>query len=448
MVASNEYRLRFFWRKSNENPRRTARKRSPWPSSSRSSACASLLLAASLPIFACSDPGEDPIETDGEADSSTGDVPTCIEISEDITGDETWDDHIDDPSIPDYCVRAGIGIRGGAALTIAPGTSVAFDAGTSLRVDKAEAAALVAVGSPDAVIDLHGSTPEAGWWEGIEIGSADPRNRLEYVRLADAGGGGDVFADDELGGVAAGLVLDAEPGAPASVALSHVTFERNLGFGLVVEWISELRAFSANTFIDNAEGAALLSRGNVHLVDPETTFSGNGFDGIAVTDVTNLVLSTPVTWRALSSGSYWIREPLEILSDLTLEAGASLVFAAGTSLSVPQDADDTAAAFVVDGTAEAPVRFTAEQEVAGFWEGLEIASGQVTNRIDHADIGYATSGIRLRKAGAFPPASLDVRNTAIHDSSTCGIENTSPDNTLSVTDVTFENNASDRCDPE
>ncbi|MBX3231392.1 MAG: hypothetical protein KIT84_10640 [Labilithrix sp.] len=404
-------------------------------------------------FFACTESetgGVDPdAGVDGGVEAEAG-LGGCLEITEDVRADTVWEKRMTDPDAadaPDVCVRGTITVQG-VHLTIAAGVRVEFGPAASLRVSSAEGSALTAEGTAEKRITLYGSSAEPGWWDGLEIESADPRNKLAHILIRDAGGGRSVTADDTLGRQQAAIVLDAEPGRPAEASLRDITFEDNAGWGLIVEGISDASALANLGFVRNADGAAILSQRNVHKID-NFTFEGNGFDGVAITSIVNLELPSAVTWKALGGGAkYWVRESLTFLTSLTIEPGAKFQLAAGTALSFPQNASNTRAEVVIVGTAENKISFEGEQAVAGHWEGIEVTTGHAANKIHHAEIGHAVKGIRLRKAGAFPGAVLDVANTRIHDSSACGIENTSTtDNTLTTTNVTFENNAADNCTP-
>ncbi|MBX3259783.1 MAG: hypothetical protein KF782_08830 [Labilithrix sp.] len=417
-----------------------------------SCACVLAPVFAAVTLAGCRDDddgggGATPIDAGAEGDAALG----CLEITGDVRADAVWTklpSEADAGDTPDVCVRRDVTVQRGAVLTISPGVRVVFDPGTSLVVARAEGAALVAEGTESEPIVLEGSSAEPGTWDGVEINSRDPRNRVAFATIRGAGGGGEVVADDTLGGLAAALVLDAEPGAPATADVHHVTFEDSAGWGLVVEGISEARGLTDNRFVGNRLGAVVLSPHNVALMDASTTYEGNAFDGVAVTGTPNLEAATATTWKRLAEGAkYWVRAPVRVLSDLTIEAGAELVFAAGTGLEFPQNAANTRAQVVIVGTADAKVSFTGEQPVAGFWDGIEIQTGHVTNRVHHAIVAHAKSGIRVRRAGSFPAATLDVADSHLHDNEVCGVESTSAQNTLTVTNVTYERNGTDHCPP-
>jgi len=378
----------------------------------------------------------------------------CLEVTDDIRSDVVWEKRTTDAGtgdggdVPDVCVRRDITVQRGTLLTIASGVRVAFDPGASLVVARAEGAALIAAGTATEPITLRGSSAEPGSWDGVKIASSDPRNRVSHVSIQGAGAGGEVIADDTLGGLAAALVLDAEPGAPARAQIDHVTFEDSAGWGLVVEWTSEATGLTNNRFVRNREGAVVLSPQNVSRMDASSTYEGNAFDGVAVTGAPNLEASTPTTWKRLSAGAkYWIREPLEILSNFAIEPGVEIVFAAGTGLKFPQNTTNTRAVVSIVGASDAKISFTGEQPVPGFWDGIEVQTGHPINRVHHAVVAHAKTGIRVRRAGAFPAASLDIANSHVRESLDCGIESTNPDNTLTVTNVAYERNGNDRCPP-
>lgn len=394
---------------------------------------------------ACSGGGSEPSASPDTDAGTDAPPPTgCLEVTEDVRADVTWSKRGEEG--PDVCVRKDVVVQGGAHLTIAPGVRVAFDPGASLVVAKAEGAALTAEGTAEEPIALRGASADPGSWDGIEIRSADPRNRIAYATIAGGGGGGEVVADDTLGGLSASLVLDAEPGAPATADIHHVTFEDGAAWGLIVEWISTVTGMNDNRFVGNGAGALVLSPPNVARMDESTSFERNGFDGVAVTGTPNLEAAADTTWRRLAPGAkYGIREPIEILSNFAIAAGAELVFAAGTGLTFPQNVSNTRARVSIVGTADAKITLEGEQPVAGSWNGIEVQTGHADNRIQHAVVAHAKSGVRIRRSGAFPAATLEIADAHLHDNQDCGIENTSADNTVTVTSVTFAANGADQC---
>jgi hypothetical protein len=420
--------------------------------------CSALtLLAWALPACTEDDSASDDAASGGAGAGGAGlgggagsPAETCLEVLDDVRMNATWTDRVADPELPDVCVRADVQVADNALLTVEPGVRIQFDAGTSLVVTRADGAALRADGSATAPIVWYGAEQEPGFWDGLEIASDDPRNRLTHCVLRDAGGGGEVTADDALADLRldAALILDAEPGEPARATIDHVSFSDNAGWGLVVEWISEVDGLEELAFERNAEGALLLSPINVDRAGSTLSFADNGFDGVAITGTPNLELPRTATWKALVDGArYWVREPVRVYTDLTIEAGTALVFAPGTGLEFPQNSTNTRASFAVLGNAAAPVTFAPEENLPGYWTGIELETGHPANRIEHADIGFAEKGIRLHKSGAFPAASVDLESVHIHDSSACGVENTSASNSLTLSDVTYENNVTDECLP-
>lgn len=386
---------------------------------------------------------------DANADTGVG----CLDVNEDVRSDVVWskrpvDGDAGTEDVPDVCVRRDVVVQAGALLTIEPGVRVVFDPGTSLVVARAAGAALIAEGTSEQPIELRGANDDPGSWDGVQIASDDPRNRVAFTTIRGAGGGGKVIADDTLGRIPAALVLNAEPGAPARADIHHVTIEDSAGWGLVVEGISVATGLTDNRFARNQQGALVLSPHNVALMDASTTYEGNAFDGVDVTKTPNLEAPAKTTWRPLAAGAkYRVREPLQILSDFTLEPGVELVFSAGAGLHFPQNAANTRAQVSIVGTSDAKITLTGEQPVAGFWKGIDLQTGHVTNKIQHAVIAHAESAIYLHKAGAFPAVTLEVADSHLHDNKDCAIKSSSDNNTLTVTNVTYENNGADSCPP-
>jgi len=373
----------------------------------------------------------------------------CLVIDADLQGpgDLVWTDVEDEPELPDVCVTADVRVRG-TSLTIEPGVRVHFDAGASLAIE--DDSALSAVGTAEAPIVFEGASSMPGWWDGIVIRSDDVRNVVQHTVFRDAGAG-DVRADDLLGfDVPAALVLDGEAAFAPTLTLDDVEFTDNEGWGLAVEGAYEgLRGGERLTFSGNVDGAVATRAENVHRFDADDAFMGNGFDGVEIAGgFPALELSGPVQWRALAGdAAYRIHGELSFASEVSIEAGATLRFTTGTGIVVLQTLEGTGPRFTVEGTADRPVVFTGESEIAGSWDGLQIRSSDVGNLIEHAVIGYADVGILADKDGAYPAAVLTVRSTEVRHSATCGVSSDNVANALTLEDMSYGKNADDVCLP-
>jgi hypothetical protein len=163
-----------------------------------------------------------------------------------VSTSQTWRDL----GVPYHLTGGGYlkvaGASAVAVLTIAPGTTLAFDPGAGVQIDPAvqktgaASGALHAVGlaAQPIVFTSAATTPASGDWEGLFFGGAlDPSTQLDQVHIAYAGGpgGGDLascptpydvhFADD-----AAIRFLDGP--MPAQSFVTNTTIEHSAKNGI------------------------------------------------------------------------------------------------------------------------------------------------------------------------------------------------------------------------
>jgi hypothetical protein len=179
-----------------------------------------------------------------------------------IAGDGlTVDATLHDRGVP-YSVNGSFGIgalgKSTATMTIEPGVTMKFEAGTTFNVqlysgDQPAAAALVAVGTAakPIVFTSASATPAAGDWTGLWFGGAlDPKNRLDYVHVEYAGGScscvvntcSDVMGHDD----AAIMLGNVPPGA----FITNTTISDSALHGIFEAFTGDLVNFRpTNTFI-------------------------------------------------------------------------------------------------------------------------------------------------------------------------------------------------------
>lgn len=122
---------------------------------------------------------------DGNGESDQDNVTitaesNIIEISSDITEDQTWTaDNL-------YRVTANIDIKSGAKVIIEPGVRVEFatDAGININADNS---VLVSAGTQEDPITFTGIQQTVGYWRGIRINSNSLENEISHSTIEFAG---------------------------------------------------------------------------------------------------------------------------------------------------------------------------------------------------------------------------------------------------------------------
>ncbi len=321
-------------------------------------------------------------------------IPENItEVTADITENTTWrTDTI-------YEVSGTISVSG-ATLTIPAGATVRFTAGSGLSVD-GDAAALIADGEAGNPITLTGTQPNVGFWRGVLFDSANAQNLLDYV-VVEYGGSEKWIVTT----AAASVALDSA----ARATISNCTIRDGGGYGLYAEASSDLTGFSSNTITANDTPASLYTT-LLGYLDSVSTYSGNTNDFVYVQDA---VVGSDTTIPAIDV-PYRLDGTHDIDGgSVSIAAGATLEFAAGSGLSVTNDN----ASLVVVGEDGNPVTLTGAQTNPGFWRGLLFDSANASNELSYAIVEYAGSDSWTVTASS---ANVAVDSNAFATISNCTI---------------------------
>jgi hypothetical protein len=292
-----------------------------------------------------------------------------------LAAPETWRE-ADNP----HLVRGQLSAS--STLTLEPGVVVRFAPDAELRFS---GGSLQAPGTAQAPIVLESEARAArGSWRGLVFPSADKASLLEHVTLSGCGGPG---------------------GEGACVAVSHqanpvlrdvaVRLSGGVGVGVADDG-SAFGATSQRLVVTGAQGEAVrLGVNEAGSLPPGSSAQDNARNVVLLSGG---VVSRTQTWPG--GISYAIAGELQVQGSaevtLTVGAGAQLRFGANARLVVGRELPQSV--LQVDGTAEAPVLFTADSDTPqpGFWQGVHAYLNEVNaGRISHATFEYA---------GAPPPA--------------------------------------------
>ncbi|MFT5586158.1 MAG: hypothetical protein ACI9VR_003755, partial [Cognaticolwellia sp.] len=226
----------------------------------------------------------------------------------------------------------------------------------------------------------------------------------------------------------------------ASVDATGSTFSSNDRYGLFLDNTNELDGlFENNTLTGNGERPIYISGTQVHLLDPSSSFTGNGDDRVAVYQAT---LTRDVTWSTLDV-PYLMLGDLFIQSAaapvLTIQAGTTVEFESGASIWAGS-ADD--GGLVAKGTESAPILFTSAQDspAPGDWDGLVFYANcvEASSILENVTVEYAgTNGY-----GAIWTHTCEatVTDSTVRYSSTWGIFRHY--STLNLEGISYLDNAS------
>jgi len=311
-------------------------------------------------------------DDDGDEDLNVGTL-NCTQVTSNIFQVTLWDENC-------YTVQYDIDID--AELTINAGTTVYFEADSSMRVDSG---ALIVLGTPavPAVVDNNGTTITAaipanpviftgkqntkGFWDGLEFyGSVSDKNNLQNIIIE--------YAD-------IGLNIDRS----TRIKVNDSIFRNNDTYGFIIDDLATVDEFSRNISIGNNTAGKVYST-TLSALDYSSAFTGNTNDYIEL--ISNDITS-PQTWKKLTV-PVLITGYEDVDESLTIEAGSYFICDVDSGIRV----DDGSMKAI--GTQSEPIIFTAKQKTKGYWRGIEYyGSNDTNNELSFVSIEYANLGLKL-----------------------------------------------------
>lgn len=298
-----------------------------------------------------------------------------------------------------------------AEIVVQPGVEMAFEQNQRLIV--ASGGSLKAAGLVADTIRMYGTQSTAGFWEGVEVSSASTTNELTYVEIAD--GGANSWA---------GLWV----WSGANMKVTHSLIRNSATSG--VENSGSLAGWSENTLRDNIVAGLEMTGETIRYLDAGSTYAA-GSTPYAVKIAGSGAVNTAGTWPKTDK-PYLVEVSPVLNAGLTIAPGASLWFTQDQRLIVASGGSLTA-----EGTVNDTITFRGVQEMAGFWEGIEVSSLSASNSLDYVTLGHGGRN-SWANLWIWSGASMSVANSIIHDSATCGVE---ARGTYVATNVTYTNNA-------
>jgi hypothetical protein len=309
-----------------------------------------------------------------EADASINVTPKDPTVhATTVTTPEMWRE-ADNP----HLVRGRIAVDGSAMLTLEAGVVVRFAPDAELRETNG---AILARGTPTAPIRLEAQGGVArGSWRGLVFTSPGSDSKLEHVTVSGCGATGGEGACISVRTKAAPVLRDVSVRESGSVGV------------LVADDGSAFGAGSARLSVSNSAGYAVRMAANQADSFPTGgTFTGNSPNFVELSgDV-----SRSQTWPANPGIPFVIPAPMKVDSPtgvvaLTISAGTQLRFGANAILRVGINTFHNI--LNVDGSAEAPVLFTAHADIPapGHWRGVHIDVNPAREgHISHAIFEFA-----------------------------------------------------------
>lgn len=323
----------------------------------------------------------------------------------------------------DYLVTCNLPVE--RALTIGPGTVIAFKSNSSFQVRGA--GSLKAVGSATAPIVMQ-SDSAGGTWVGVYFFTKAPENTLEFVRIKGAG--------EQQPNLQASVLVGAESYADGSVAIRDCVIEASAGPGLAVGAQGVLTAFERTSITGGAKAPVITTLRNIGALASGNKLTGNAVGRVEIQEASGTPADADQTWSKLDV-PYYVMGNVRYAGKQTLSPGVTVLMGPDAAL---QAAGQTAKLIAV-GTATERIEFRSEDNQPGKWAGL-LLTGGLSNELAHCRIaGGGLRGITESKGNVLAyAAEVSIRDCVIEGSASWGVFNAGGTVKLGP-NVTFNNNA-------
>ncbi len=326
-----------------------------------------------------------------------------VVISSNITADMVF------YSANSYIITGNITLSG-ARLEIQSGTEIRFDQGSVLRIGSD--GVLNAAGTEQEPVVFTGTNPSRGWWHGLFFqGTTHPHNRLDHV-IIEYGGGEAQHSST----AAANLTISRSvSGNAASVTVTNSILRHSGGYGLFVHANGRLPESGNNVYTANAAGPAAVDAARLHYLDQESDYTGND-DGRNVVHVIGNDVEGDVSWQSLNV-PYFVAGDITVRNaQFVIKPGATFYFDAERSLRLGSGTEIN-----IVGTEDAPITFTASEQMPGWWNGVTVVGTTHPNNImEHVVIAYAG---RSAFHGSTAPANLTISRSVSANAASLTLKN-------------------------
>lgn len=282
----------------------------------------------------------------------------------------------DDPDAAvDYIITCVMKVN--EKLTIGPGVVIAFEQNAGMTFTQESSFKME--GTAAKPILLTGTEQTKGFWRGLYTESPNTDNIMSYVTVDYAGG-------KEIGhGIQAALTIFR---GGSHLTLDHCSFlnSKNTGMNVSVNFgEDEQSVFFTNCIFTNNDIPVVTRASNLRMFNATNSFSGNVRDyvylekGSLFGDATWAKLDVPYLMESSNTNGFQA-----VRSLLTIEPGTEIIMTARSRISIGSESS-----LVMLGTANEPIIIRGEQDVAGFWDNIFIASKSPLNEIGHVNIKNA-----------------------------------------------------------
>jgi hypothetical protein len=336
-----------------------------------------------------------------------------------------------------YFVSGNINVQ--SYLKIMAGALFDFAENTDMKV-YSEGVLVADASGGDQIVFTSKEASSQIYWQGLYINSNDSRNVLNNVEVSFAGNSEWSFSGSDYA-----AAIGIENGR---ISVMNTTVSNSKDFGIYFHSGSFIE-FSNNSFIDNNGEAITLMMEQAAAIDGNTTFSGNGWDGVTIY---SSAMTEEATWAALAGNAqYRAKGWLYAEAGLTMEPGLEIAFDEDEALIIR-----STGYLIASGSSGNEILFTSSNEAGQiYWAGIWIQSADARNEINHATVNLA-GGYEFNFAGSNYPAAiagddddnprLTMTNTTVQNSESYAVywEGGTINNILSISaNNSFINNGYD-----
>ncbi|OFY36743.1 MAG: hypothetical protein A2275_11320 [Bacteroidetes bacterium RIFOXYA12_FULL_35_11] len=302
-----------------------------------------------------------------EEDETPTPDDTTITITEHITSSTTW------LASKTYIINGEIYVDG-CTLTIEPGTTIKFGTWGSLNFGYDGNTTLVANGTADKPITFTSSatSPVAGAWDGLYFWQYTLQNSSMTHCLIDYAGTNSRGAVCLIG---------------CKITFNNCTIKNAKTTGINCDYgTADFMSFNNNSISNCGTHAIEIYTHSIQNIGTGNTITCSSGYGIAVKDG-SYNSTTSNTWKK-QTVPYFINSTITIDGNLTIEAGSTFKFAAGTAMEIGYTSNTY---FSAIGTTTEPITFTtsATSPAPGGWNGIIFyAYTQSNSKMDYCNVTY------------------------------------------------------------
>ncbi len=321
-------------------------------------------------------------------DGNTSNVVRVVFGNNDnVTAAQTWE-ALDVP----YQIRDRFFIE--APLTLFAGAVLSSMADVSFIVRNA--GSLTALGTSDSPVTFTSTEDLPGYWKGLQITTASVDNLFDHVLFEN--GGSQPWTG--LGDSRAMVYLDGN----SKAVFRNSTFRGSGHYALWVPSGGDIAGFAGNTFTENTR-AMIVYPNRAGAIAADNAFFGNTENMVRVSFGNTDNVGAAQTWNDFGV-PFYVTTRTFIQAPLQIAAGVELVFAQDASLIVNQGGSLRAT-----GTVDDHVRFVGGEDLTGYWQGVQYATGSASNVLSHVD--FRNAGSDPWFGGSNSTATLHVTSNGV-----------------------------------